>query len=392
MHLLTGFRQAAPEDLPALVTQAAKFAGADDMIVHLVDYTQLHLIPLTALDAPSPDTMPVDGTLAGRAFTLSEVHEGTTEAGLRLWVPLLDGTERLGVLEVRTSGASTDELRRGCEHVAALVSAVLVSRRAYGDAVQRTRRRLPMQLAAEILWNLLPPLTYVGRDVAVAAILEPCYDVGGDAFDYAVNGSTLHAAIFDAVGHGITASDVTSLAINAYRNARRSGLDLVDTYRSIDKWISARHPDTWVTAVMLELDTVTGVARKIAAGHPGELLLRSAKLVKSLPAPTAMPLGLGTYGDPLPGVEVESLQPADQILLYTDGVVEARTEDGELFGLDRLVDYVTRALADRLPPPETMRRLIHAILNHQHGRLQDDATAVLVQWQPGTTPTAGSLT
>jgi hypothetical protein len=39
-----------------------------------------------------------------------------------------------------------------------------------------------------------------------------------------------------------------------------------------------------------------------------------------------------------------------------------------------------------------MRRLIHAILEHQHGRLQDDATAVLVQWQPGTTPTAGSLT
>jgi sigma-B regulation protein RsbU (phosphoserine phosphatase) len=315
MHLLSGSRQAAPEDLPALITQAGKFLGADDMIVHLVDYDQVQLIPLTALDAPSPDTMPVDGTLAGRAFTLSEVHEGATEVGFRLWIPLLDGTERLGVLEVRTSGTAAGELRRGCEHVAVLVSALLVSLRAYGDAVQRTRRRLPMQLAAEILWNLLPPLTYVGRDVAVAAILEPCYDVGGDAFDYAVNGRTLHAAIFDAVGHGIDASDVTSLAVNAYRNARRSGLDLVDTYRSIDKWVSARHPDTWVTGVLLELDTVTGVARKIAAGHPGELLLRDAKLVKSLNAPTAMPLGLGAYGDPLPGVEVEPLQPGVQIQL-----------------------------------------------------------------------------
>lgn len=107
-----------------------------------------------------------------------------------------------------------------------------------------------------------------------------------------------------------------------------------------------------------------------------------------MPAPTAMPLGLGSLGDPLPAVEEEPLQTGDQILLYTDGVVEARTENNEFFGLDRLVDYVTRALADHLPASETMRRLIHAILNHQHERLQDDATAMLIAWRPDTTTTA----
>jgi len=257
--------------------------------------------------------------------------------------------------------------------------------------VERTRRRLPMQLAAEIVWDLLPPLTFATPDVMISAILEPAYDVGGDAFDYAVNGDILHAAVFDAVGHGIDASALTSLAISAYRNARRCGLDLVDTYRSVDKWVSARHPHGFVTAVLAELDTGRGVCRKISAGHPGELLLRDGKLVRAMPAPTAMPLGLSHLGQPTPGVEEEALQPGDQILLYTDGVTEARTDDGEFFGQDRLVDFVTRTLADRVSAPETLRRLIHAILEHQHENLQDDATAVLIEWRPTTTATRGLL-
>lgn len=389
--LLSASHRTRPGDIPQLARRAAELLDAEDMIIHLADYNQVSLVPMLSDDAPNPETIAIDGTLAGRAFALTETHETAHESGYRLWVPLLDGTERLGVIEILTKIEPTAELRYDYQSVASLLAELLMTRRAYGDAIERTRRRLPMQLAAEILWNLLPPLTFVSREVAVSAILEPCYDVGGDAFDYAVNDDTLHVAIFDAVGHGIDTSAITSLTINAYRNARRSGLDLVDTYRSIDKWISAKHPTSFVTGVLMELDTTSGLVRKISAGHPGELLLRQGKLVKAMDAPTAMPLGLGRMGDPIPGVEEEALQPGDQILLYTDGVTEARTEDGEFFGVPRLVDYVTRALADQLSAPETMRRLIHAILSHQHERLQDDATAVLVEWQPAASPSRTML-
>ncbi|WP_433221888.1 PP2C family protein-serine/threonine phosphatase [Dactylosporangium sp. CS-047395] len=81
---------------------------------------------------------------------------------------------------------------------------------------------LPMQLAAEIIWTQLPPLTFATDRATVAAILEPAYEVGGDAFDYAANGDALHVALFDAVGHGIEASALTALTLSAYRNARRS--------------------------------------------------------------------------------------------------------------------------------------------------------------------------
>jgi serine phosphatase RsbU (regulator of sigma subunit) len=76
----------------------------------------------------------------------------------------------------------------------------------------------------------------------------------------------------------------------------------------------------------------------------------------------------------------EQLEPGDSVLLYTDGVTEARSPAGDFFGERRLVDLIVRNLAAGLPAPETMRRVVHALLEHQQGRLDDDASLLLVQW------------
>ena len=81
----------------------------------------------------------------------------------------------------------------------------------------------------------------------------------------------------------------------------------------------------------------------------------------------------------------EQLQPGDLLLLYTDGITEARSPEGDFFGLDRLVDLVVRNLAAGLPAPETMRRAIRALLDHQSGDLDDDATLLLVEWHGSRT-------
>ncbi len=52
-----------------------------------------------------------------------------------------------------------------------------------------------------------------------------------------------------------------------------------------------------------------------------------------------------------------------------------------MFGLDRFTDFVIKREADGLSAPETLRRLVHSILLHQRGRLQDDATVMLVEWR-----------
>jgi serine phosphatase RsbU (regulator of sigma subunit) len=94
-----------------------------------------------------------------------------------------------------------------------------------------------------------------------------------------------------------------------------------------------------------------------------------------------LPLGLGAALAASAEVSQESLEPGDRVLLYSDGVVEARDADGTFFGVDRLADLVTREAVAGQPAPETMRRLMHAILDHQAGALQDDATTMLIEWQ-----------
>ncbi len=388
LRLLVDAWPDAPKQVPELIRRAALLIGAEEATAFVCDYTQAVLTPLTtdgsaAEEAAVADQqMPVDGTLAGRAFALGRSYVARSRPGHRLWVPMRDGGERLGVLRFAFADQPTRHTRGDCRTMATLVARLLTTIGSHGDIVERARRRMPMQLAAEVVWNLLPPRTMTTADTTVSAILEPCYDIGGDAFDYALNNGVLHMAIFDAVGHGIYASATTSLAVNAYRNARRTGLNLADTYRSIDKWVSAEHPDRFVTALLLELDTTSGMLRRISAGHPAELLIRDGVMVRSPDAPTAMPLGLARLADEDPGVDQYPLHPGDMLLLYTDGVVEARTGDGEEFGVQRLSGYFTRALADRRPLDETMRRLVQAILAHQYDRLQDDATAVLVCWHP----------
>jgi sigma-B regulation protein RsbU (phosphoserine phosphatase) len=375
---LTGAIRTGTPGLAMTVLAVGTDLGADHLQLYLVDYEQ------TMLSAhPLPGAqLPIEGTVAGDTYMTGRPRS-THESGVHYtWLPLVDGSNRLGVLEIRAAAAATPELLEEYETVATLLAQLIVTRRHYGDALERTRRRLPMQLAAEIVWNQLPPSTFTTADVAISGILEPCYDVGGDAFDYASDDGTLHVALFDTIGHGISATAVTAMTVSAYRNARRLGLNLVDTYRSIDTWIASQYPGSFVTAILGELDVRTGTYRRISAGHPAELLLRGGRLVRQLTAPTGTPLGLGRMVDALPEVETTPLQPGDTLLLYTDGVVEARTDDGVFFGVDRLASFVLHALAERLPPPETMRRLIQAILAHQHEQLQDDATAVLLQWRP----------
>jgi serine phosphatase RsbU (regulator of sigma subunit) len=76
----------------------------------------------------------------------------------------------------------------------------------------------------------------------------------------------------------------------------------------------------------------------------------------------------------------EQLEPGDRLLLYTDGVTEARGRDGREFGLTRFTDFILRSQADGLPVPETLRRLMNAILGYHGGKLQDDATVLFCEW------------
>ena len=371
---------AVPDDLPALVVEHARRLGAEDAALYLVDYEQRVLAPVPNPDGAEREEVVIDATLAGWCYRTLEIQRTTGDDGrARMWVPVLDGVERLGVLELAFGAdePEVDEVRV----LAGLIAEVVMTKQAYGDLFERVRRRRPMTVAAELAWRLLPPLTFGTDRLVISGVVAPVYQLGGDSFDYAVDAHSARIAVFDAMGHGLEAGLLASVAMAACRSSRRAGSDLVGSAAAIDGAVATQFgPDRFVSAVLADLDLESGRLRWSVCGHPPPLLLRNGRIVKTLVGEVTPPLGVS--GEIV--VSEEMLEPADQVLLFTDGVVEARSAEGEFFGVDRLVDMVTRTSAAATPAPETMRRLLHAILEHQEGELQDDATILVVEWRgPG---------
>ena len=377
-ELLDAVHRCAPGALPAITTEHARRLGATDAALYLVDHEQRHLIPIPD-GGPRREAVTIDTTVAGRAFRTFEQQQVTSDGGERLWVPVVDGTERLGVLEVELPDAPTDAIRRHLTTLAGVIAEVIAVKGAYGDIFEQVRRRRPMSLSAELMWQVLPPRTFATATVAITAALAPAYELGGDCFDYAVDDAVARFAVFDAMGHGLQAGLLSTVALAAYRHARRGGLRLEDSVAAIDAAVAAGFPgERFVTGVVAELDLERGVLSWVTAGHPRPLLLRQGKVVKRLDGGAGLPFGLGAGSD---ACGSEGLEPDDQLVVFTDGVTEARSADGMLFGEERLVDFVIRASSAGAPAAETMRQLMHAIVDYHHGVLRDDATAVLVEWR-----------
>ncbi|MEV1008568.1 PP2C family protein-serine/threonine phosphatase [Streptomyces sp. NPDC049881] len=366
-------------DLPDLVARYAGQAGLDDTRLYLVDLRQQTLREVTGRGpdgAEGGDTFPVEGTLPGRVWASNQAQRGTEGERERWWVPVLDGTERLGVLRADVPPGTGSE-RVGV--MASLVGLLVVSKRPSSDAAARLVRTETMNVAAEMQWNLMPPRSFANRDVVIAAAMEPAYEIGGDAFDYAVAGDEIHLAVFDAMGHDSRAGLVANLAVAAFRNQRRQGAGLVDTGERVERVLLDHFGHTtYITAVLAHLDTRSGMFSWINRGHHLPVLIRGARWTTSLRCPPAHPLGT-ELGMPARLCQ-EQLEPGDRVLLYTDGVIEARDARGREFGLNQFTDFVIRHHADGLPVPETLRRLMRAVLEHHSGRLDDDATVLCMEW------------
>lgn len=418
----------APHQLPDLVTRTAAVLGALEAMVFLVDLQQTSLVPFLGsadVGERSMHALPVEGSLAGLAFQRVQVlTQPLDEHTRRVWLPLLNGTDRLGVLGVvmpgaadagstssavapgqaaYPAGAAAARLPGELTAFASPVAELVMTKTLYGDSIVLARRTAAMGLAAEMQWGLLPPLTFACRDVVVAAALEPAYEVAGDSVDYAVDEGRVRFAVFDGMGHGLRSAQMAVLAVTAYRHARRSGRSLTATAHVVDSAIHDVYGgDAFVTALLAELDTDTGLLSWVSAGHPEPVLVRDGRVVKHLHADPGLPFGLGAMADATAAsvrnspdgeprtvpandmaytVMTEQPEPGDQVVAFTDGVTEALSPAGDRFGEDRLIELLTRHMASGLPAPETMRRTVRALLDHQQAQLTDDATLLLIAWR-----------
>jgi len=356
--------------LPEALDAAASRLGMSELSIFLADLQERVLLPWPT-DGSEP--LVVDASLAGRVFQRgTPTQDGTG----RWWFPVGDGHQRLGVLAVTLPTDEPEDLRQA-SRLAGLAGLLVVSRSAYGDKIVTHRRLRPLSIAAEMRWALMPPRVMASPRVTVAGILEPAYEIAGDSFDYALDDDRLCLAVFDAMGHGLTASRLASVAITSYRHSRRIGLALVETYRAMDELVAEAFGDgTFVTGHMAELDVASGWLSVLNAGHPRPILIRGGTAHELAFAP-ATPVGLGFVEAEVGEVRLE---PGDALLVLSDGVIEARSAHGEIFGAERVGELAVRTLAGGETIPETARRLIQSVLDHRGMGLEDDATLLLACW------------
>ncbi|MFE2634168.1 PP2C family protein-serine/threonine phosphatase [Streptomyces scopuliridis] len=380
--LLDRARLMPPQLIAPLIAEEVAKIGGRDVSILLQDYAQEVLVPLAGRKLHVGRPEPMADSPAGRAFlTVNVVEVPQAHGGVRMYLPLLDGSDQVGVMAL-TLDAVGDDDRRLLRRLAGLVADMLVTKNAYTDLFFLARRREPMSVSAEIQWSLLPPLTMTVPQVAVAGILEPAYRVAGDSFDYALNDNILHVAVIDAMGHGLDAAAMATIAIGAYRHARRVFVSLAEKYAFMDDAISRQFgPDHFVTAQLMHVNIATGELELVNAGHPAPLLVRKGRVERQLESATTLPVG---FGGEEPRIREHLLQPGDRVLCYTDGIIEEHVAGGEPFGEERLIHCVNRLGEEpSLGVRADLRQLSHTLKWERGGRTSDDATLFMIEWHGG---------
>jgi serine phosphatase RsbU (regulator of sigma subunit) len=365
-RLLVAQQGAEPDAIVGSLLTATQPLGATDLVLYLIDYEYTLLMPHPDVlhQGDPPEVASVDGTMAGRAFQ--------------------ERANKLGVLAI-TVPAFDEQVEYFCLELGYAAAYLLLASAHYTDLPHLLRRRKDMDLAAEMQWSLLPPLSFASAGTTLAGLLEPAYEVGGDCFDYAANNGILDMAIFDAMGHGLTSAILASLVVGAYRHSRRAGQDLAHIATSLDAAAQVfPGPVTYATALLARLSLATGQLSWLTCAHPQPIIVRRGSTLPGLDIQPGVPIGLGILGPVVGTLTQVALEPGDGILLYTDGVTEARDPNGEAFGEHRLRDLLAREHLAGGPPQEVIRRLVRSALDHSQVRLRDDATMLYIRWNPET--------
>jgi phosphoserine phosphatase RsbU/P len=265
---------------------------------------------------------------------------------------------------------STDHLLR-CLTVATggALGAVVAHRRVERERALGRITRIA-EVAQRTILRPIPPR--MGRVALAVRYLSATEDalVGGDFYDVAVTRHGLRLLVGDVKGKGLEAVQLTELVVSSFR-AAAAHPSLVELAVELDHSLRPRvGEEDFVTAVLAQFSR-HGELQLVNCGHPAPLRFRAGTVELLASTEPTTPLGL----DPAPTMQRFTLGASDRVLLYTDGLVEARASDGRPFALDGQVQAVGAAPSLGV----ALDGLVGRLLEHAGGRLDDDLALVLAQ-------------
>jgi len=247
---------------------------------------------------------------------------------------------------------------------------------------QQERLERELQLAMEIQQRFQPTAPPVVPGYEFQGISFPCYEIGGDYYDFIQReDGRLVIALGDVSGKG-TAAALLMSSLHAAIHAQTGSHDtLVETISAVNRYLADNiPPNRFVTLFYAELDPESGALSFLNAGHNPPLIVHAAGTVEQL-ASGGLPLGIKADADYREGRT--HLQMGDVLVIYSDGVTEAASPNGEEFGPTRLYEVVSRNVD--ASAAGIRDRIESALTKFSQGtQAADDITLVIVKRQAET--------
>lgn len=298
-----------------------------------------------------------------------------------LVLPLVVQNQLTGFIQLATVGnerifESTEvELARTLTNQAAVA---IEKARLYEATVARYEQEL--EIARQIQQNLLPHVVPNIPGLRIAGLCQPAYATGGDFYDYiSLPDNRLSIVVSDVTGKSLPAAMVMALARNTIRSESIKSSWPAEAMTAANKWLfqDTQH-DTFVATVQALIDPAKQAMWLVNAGQTAAILLRQGQPTYLLPEEAmGFPLGIDqniTYAQ----AQIP-LQSGDTLLFYTDGIVEAQNQTGEMFSFDRL--ETTLQHINNGHTPQQIVDLLMAEIQTFVGEAEqhDDITLVVVQ-------------
>ena len=274
----------------------------------------------------------------------------------------------LTIVSMRPGAPVTQETLDEAGRVAAQAALAIDNARLY-----QQQKQFADTMQHSLLPQSVPELT--GLELGDAYESSARVEVGGDVYDFMeLPDGRLAVALGDVTGHGIEAAADMAMAKFVFRSLAREHSEPSDFLQSANEVIVGEiAAGKFITMVYVVISPDSGEIAAAGAGHPPPRIIRADGQVTSL---ETHGLVLGIEGDQHYDEVRATLATGDAVVLYTDGVIEARGA-GELYGTERL----DRALAERvaLPPGELARAVLDDCRVFAQGELADDCAVVVVR-------------
>ncbi|MGA8116114.1 MAG: PP2C family protein-serine/threonine phosphatase [Actinocatenispora sp.] len=352
-----------------LADRAKAVFGASDVELLIADYRSGALA-----NVHGGEPLQVDDSPAGRAFASQQTErtKPVVSDGYRLWMPLTTRGDRLGVLGLTLPDPPDERTEAALVQLATATAHEMIAVDSTTDMFRKARRSARLTLAAEMQWDTLPGRGVATPDYTFAGQLEPAYAVCGDTFDWAADPDGLTVAVVNGANEGIAAAMLTSFAVAALRNARRSGDGIAEQAALASDLMYAQFGgDRQLSTLLLRYEPANGTLSVVDAGSPLLVRLRGND-VEVLELDHQLPLGIGQetryVEQPVP------VRSGDRLIVVSDGVHGAVDSQQEAYSIRALGSVLRRT---RLQPcGEAIRTVIRDVIHYHGSALDDDAVVV----------------